>query len=57
VTKSIHPRPLNEAERAARRRRIVRVAKRQGLVDVEQADGPDDTSDDDDGVDARDAVR
>jgi hypothetical protein len=48
VTKPDQPRPLTEAEKLARRKRIVRVAKRQGLVDVDPAVDDAPVTDDDD---------
>ena len=50
MTRPNQPRPLTEAERLARRKRIVRVAKRQGLVDVggDNEDAPVVAVDDDD---------
>lgn len=46
------PRPLTEAQKLARRKRIIRVAKRQGLVDGvgDDDDAPVVAVDDDDPI-------
>ena len=51
MTKPKQPRPLTEAEKLVRRRRIARGAKRRGLIDVSDVDdAPVTTVEDDDPV-------